>query len=556
VAEQEQADVTDDHLLDVRNLTVSFGPRGRRPAPVVDGVSLSISAGECLALVGESGSGKSVTARTLIGLAGSDARVTADRLQFGERDLLRLNESQWRRVRGQHIGFVLQDALVSLDPLRTIGREIDDSLRLHTTMTRTQRRQRVLQLLDDVGIPDPELRSRQRAGELSGGMRQRALIAAAIALEPALIIADEPTTALDVSIQSQILGVLADLTSRGTAVLMISHDLSVVRNIADRVAVMRRGEIVESGTTQQALEQPRHEYTMALIRAVPAAHPRGQRLTTGERPTAVGPGSAASAAPVEPVLELTGVTKHFDTGAHASFTAVDDVSLTVHAGKTLGMVGASGSGKTTTARIALGLTRPDAGSVRLLGSPWVPLSEAQRRDRRSIIGAIYQDPFSSFDPRWSVGRLLADALTGGRSTRPGAHTERIAELLQSVGLDPSLTNRRTRSLSGGQRQRVAIARAIAPQPRVIICDEPVSSLDVSVQAQVLDLLDELQETLGLGYLFISHDLGVIRHISDTVVVMSDGRIVDAGHTGRVLDASESLVHRPSDNMDSSHIQAP
>lgn len=529
--------MTDNQLLDVRNLTVSFGARKRQPIPVVDGVSFSIAAGECVALVGESGSGKSVTARTLIGLAGDDAQVTGDRVQFGERDLLALNQSQWRRVRGQQIGFVLQDALVSLDPLRTVGREIDDSLRLHTAMTRAQRRQRVLELLDDVGIPDPELRAGQRAGELSGGMRQRALIAAAIALEPALVIADEPTTALDVSIQSQILRVLAALASRGTAVLLISHDLSVVRSVADTVAVMRRGKIVESGPTQDVLERPRHEYTKALIRAVPAAHPRGQRLTTGER------ASFARSLTAEPVLELAGVTKHFDTGTQRSLTAVDDVSLTVHAGRTLGLVGASGSGKTTTARIALGLTRPDAGSVRLLGSPWVPLSDAQRRERRSLIGAIYQDPFSSFDPRWSVGRLLADALTGGRSTRAGAHADRIAELMNSVGLDPSLMNRRTRSLSGGQRQRVAIARAIAPRPRVIICDEPVSSLDVSVQAQVLDLLDELQETLGLGYLFISHDLGVIRHVSDTVAVMHDGRIVEAGPTDRILGAGENLDAR-------------
>jgi peptide/nickel transport system ATP-binding protein len=531
--------MTDVLLLYVRNVTVSFGTSTRRPAPVVDGVSFSIAAGECLALVGESGSGKSVTARTLIGLAGPDARVTADRLQLRGHDLASQTERQWRRVRGRQIGFVLQDALVSLDPLRTVGREIDDSLRLHTTLTRSQRRPRVLQLLDDVGIPDPELRAGQRAGELSGGMRQRALIAAAIALEPELIIADEPTTALDVSIQSQILDVLAGLAERGTAVLMISHDLSVVRNIADRVAVMRRGEIVESGPTLEILERPRHEYTKALIRAVPSAHPRGQRLTTGERVAAPRPVSADLGA--EPVLELAGVTKRFGTGAHASFTAVDDVSITVHAGRTLGLVGASGSGKTTTARIALGLTSPDAGSVRLLDAPWVPLPEAQRRKRRSLIGAIYQDPFSSFDPRWNVGRLLADAITGGNSTRPAAHADRIAELLSSVGLEPSLMSRRTRSLSGGQRQRVAIARAIAPRPRVIVCDEPVSSLDVSVQAQVLDLLDELQETLGLGYLFISHDLGVIRHVSDSVAVMRRGRIVDAGPTEQIFAESSAMV---------------
>ena len=534
--------MTSTDLLHVENLTVSFGSRrrGLEPAPVVDGVSLTITPGECLALVGESGSGKSVTARTLIGLAGSGSRVSADRLEFAGRSLTSLNGGQWRRVRGQQIGFVLQDALVSLDPLRTVGREIEDALRLHTTLGATERRKRVLQLLDDVGIPDPELRAGQRADELSGGMRQRALIAAAIALEPRLIIADEPTTALDVSIQSQILAMLGTLASRGAAVLIISHDLSVVARIADRVAVMRAGRIVEAGTRSEVLDRPQHEYTRALIRAIPGAHPRGQRLVTGARPpTQARTGDEPAASAVQPaVLQLAHVTKRFATASRGSFTAVDDVSLTVHAGRTLGLVGESGSGKTTTARIALGLTTPDAGHVRLLGSPWAPLSETARRGRRSIMGAIYQDPFSSFDPRWSVGRLLADAVSGGRTSRQRTHTDRIAALLESVGLDASLMNRHTRSLSGGQRQRVAIARAIAPEPRVIVCDEPVSSLDVSVQAQVLDLLDELQERLSLAYLFISHDLGVIRHVSDTVAVMRAGRLLETGDTEQVFDAPQ------------------
>jgi peptide/nickel transport system ATP-binding protein len=526
---------TDTPLFAVEDLTVRFGGRGGHESdPVVDGVSFQIDRGRCLALVGESGSGKSVTARTLIGLAGTDARVSARRLEFDGQSVDHLTRGQWRGLRGNRIGFVLQDALVSLDPLRTVGREIDDALRLHTDLSPAQRRERVLQLLDDVGIPDPELRATQRADELSGGMRQRALIAAAIAVEPELIIADEPTTALDASIQSQVLALLADLTDRGTAVLLISHDLSVVASVADSVAVMRAGKIVESGTRARVLDQPEHPYTRALIRAIPGAHPRGQRLVTGERMRAAATHSGDATSDGTPALELQGVSKRFTTASRGTLTAVDDVSLVVHTGQTVGLVGESGSGKTTTARIALGVTAPDAGDVRLLGSAWAPLAERERRSRRNLAGAIYQDPFSSFDPRWSVGRLLADAISGGRSTRPGAHTEQIAELMTSVGLEPSLMSRRTRSLSGGQRQRVAIARALAPEPRVIICDEPVSSLDVSVQAQVLDLLDELQEQRDLAYLFISHDLGVIRHVSDTVAVMWNGRIVEAGDTEQVF----------------------
>jgi peptide/nickel transport system ATP-binding protein len=398
----------------------------------------------------------------------------------------------------------------------------------------------VLELLADAGIPNPKLTAGQRSGELSGGLRQRALIASAIALSPPLLIADEPTTALDVTIQTQILELLDTLRARGTAVLLISHDLAVVERIADRVAVMRAGEIVETGPTDAVLANPRHEYTRRLLLAIPWRHPRGTRLS-GEWPLSASPAvpAAIASAPTAPaVLDVVEVSKRFRIPDGDYFQAVDAVSLTLQPGTTLGLVGESGSGKTTVARIALGLTRSDAGEVRLLDEPWSTLPEAQRRGRRGLIGAIYQDPLSSFDPRWTVERILADAITAGRGIRPASHRDRIVELLESVGLSPDLMTRRTRSLSGGQRQRVSIARAIAPSPRVLICDEPVSSLDVSIQAQVLDLLDDLQSSLGLAYLFISHDLGVIRHVSDRVAVMSEGRIVETGTAEQLFAAPE------------------
>lgn len=520
-------------LLTVENLTVRFG----NAAPVVDGVSLSIDAGECLALVGESGSGKSVTARTLIGLPGPGALVRADALTLADESLLSVSARRWRHIRGERVGFVLQDALGSLDPLRPVGREIDDALRLHSRLGSAQRRERVLQLLTDAGVPDPELRAGQRAGELSGGLRQRALIASAVALDPPFLVADEPTTALDVTVQQQVLGLLDAVRSRGTAILLISHDLSVVERIADRVAVMRDGRILETGPTAQILTEPRHEYTKALLRAVPSRHPRGTRLSATSTPMSA-PAPSAPAAPAGPALRLEHVSKGFRTAGHGILQAVDDVSLTLPPGSTLGLVGESGSGKSTTARIALGLTTPDSGDVRLFGEPWNPLPESQRRPRRHLIGAVYQDPLASFDPRWSVGRLLADAVSGGSARGSGVSRaddrDRVADLLRSVGLGPDLMSRHTGNLSGGQRQRVSIARAIAPGPRVLVCDEPVSSLDVSVQAQVLDLLDDLQQRLGLSYLFISHDLGVIRHVSDHVAVMSQGRIVETGDAEAVF----------------------
>jgi peptide/nickel transport system ATP-binding protein len=554
-----RADAGDAPLaLRVDDLRVSFGG-----VPVVHGVSLRIAPGECLALVGTSGSGKSVTARSLLGLAGAGAVVRAGALEIGGRDLRDAGPREWRRVRGVGAGLVLQDALSSLDPLRPIGREIGDALRLHGMRDAGARQARVLELLERVGMPDPATRVHQRSGELSGGLRQRALLAAAIALDPPLLVADEPTTALDATVQARILDLLADLGSRGQATLLVSHDLAVVARLADRVAVMHDGRIVEEGPTAEILRAPAHPRTRALVAAVPTGVPRGVPLSaarleaataaaaattaattgTASTPTAAAPAAATAPPPDDRVvLRASGLTRSYRGPGGSVRTAVDDVSLDVRRGRTLGLVGGSGSGKTTVARLLLALEEPDAGTVTLDGEPWSGVPERARRARRPRVGAVYQDPLASFDPRWSVDRILRDALdVAGRS---GADAfDSPATLLAQVDLDPALLGRRPARLSGGQRQRVAIARALAARPDVLVCDEPVSALDIAVQAQVLDLLDELQRRLGLGLLLISHDLGVVAHMSDEVAVMADGRIVERGSAEDVLTRPAHPVTR-------------
>ncbi|MFB4269740.1 dipeptide ABC transporter ATP-binding protein [Nonomuraea sp. GTA35] len=509
-------------LVKVDGLRVAFGA-----TPVVHGVSFEIGAGECLALVGESGSGKSVTARTLVGLTGGGARVTAGELTFDGQDLTRLRERGLRRLRGGRIGFVLQDALVSLDPLRKVGKEIEEVLATHTDLPGAARKARAVELLASVGVPEPELRAGQLPHELSGGLRQRALIAAALAADPELIIADEPTTALDVTIQAQVLDLLAGIKAEGRSLLVISHDLAVVARLADRVAVMKDGVIVEQGPSGEVLTRPEHEYTRRLLRAIPAEHTKGTRLSDTAPLTRTasngGTGSARRSGD-EIVLRARGVGKSF--GGRA---AVRDVSFELRAAETLGIVGESGSGKTTTARIALGLTPPDTGAVEVHGRPWTRGDRAQRRD----VQVIYQDTLASFDPRHTVAKVLAEALAVAGVPREHRRA-RSVELLELVGLGEEHLARRPLKLSGGQRQRVAIARALAPSPSVIVCDEPVSALDVSVQAQVLDLLEDVQRETGVAYLFISHDLGVVHHLCDRVLVMKDGSVVEEGPVGTVF----------------------
>ncbi|TKK78706.1 ABC transporter ATP-binding protein [Herbidospora galbida] len=492
-------------LVEATDLNVRFAS-GRVHA--VRDASLRLEPGRCLALVGESGSGKSALARSLLGLAGPTAMVTAGGLRIAGQDAQGFGPREWRRVRGRHIGLVSQDALVALDPLRPIGAEITESLLAHRTVPRSAARERVVGLLTRVGVPEPEERARQYVHQLSGGLRQRALIASAIAAEPGILIADEPTTALDAAVQARVLALLNELKEQGTGLLLISHDLAVVEALADEVAVMRHGVIVETGPTDRVLDDPRHAYTKELLAAVPGSRPRAVRepVDAGEAP----------------LLTVTGVVKRF-----GGRTAVAGVDFTLRPGETLGLVGESGSGKTTLARVVLGLARPDEGTVLLDGDPWSGVPERARRTRRHTIQLVPQDPLSAVDPRWPVSRIVGEALAATgvpRAERAG----RTVVLLERVGLTADLLDRRPAALSGGQRQRVAIARALAPKPRLLVCDEPVSALDVSVQAQVLDLLRRLQEELGLATLFISHDLAVVREVCDRVMVMKDGVVVESG----------------------------
>lgn len=545
----------DTRLLTVEGLQVAFGRR--EPVPAVRGVDFTVDRGECLAVVGESGSGKSVTARTLVGLTGEGATVTAGRLELAGRDLTRLDEREWQRVRGRHVGLVLQDALAALDPLRPVGREIRETLANHDLLPRAEQHARVVDLLTRVRVPEPGQRARQYPHQLSGGLRQRALIAAALAGEPDLLVADEPTTALDVSVAAHILDLLADTKKAGTAVLLISHDLSVVARLADRIAVMRQGVFVEQGPAEQVLHSPRHPYTRALIAAVPGTATRGRRLSPPADGTAGRPLPPRAAPDGDVVVEAAHLTKRFPLPGGGRSTAVDDVSFTLRTGRTLGIVGESGSGKTTTALMLLGLTEPDTGDVRLLDRPWSHRPERERRPLRRRIQLVQQDPLGSFDPRYTVERIVGEGLgaPGRRSAR--ARRKAIAALLDLVGLGPEYLARRPLQLSGGQRQRVAIARALAPEPAVVVCDEPVSALDVSIQAQVLDLFADIQAATGVALVFVSHDLGVIHQVSDDVLVMRHGQVVEAGpvtdvfagprhaYTRELLNALPSLAaHAP------------
>jgi peptide/nickel transport system ATP-binding protein len=507
----------------VRNLSIRFGD-----AVVVDGVSFEVNPGECLALVGESGSGKTITSRALLGLVPASGAVTADELAIDGADAATFDERRWQGIRGRQVGLIAQDALVSLDPLRTIGREVGEALRVHSrrerkALSRAELAAAVGAELAHVAVSEPAQRARQYAHELSGGLRQRALIASATITRPRLLIADEPTTALDLSVQAQVLDLLDQLKREGAGLLLISHDLAVVARIADRVAVMRAGRIVETGDTAAVLANPAHEYTRSLLDATPSLHVKGERLSA--LPAIVLP-AAHTVDHSSVVLSVRGVSQSFRQPGGGRLQAVDDVSLELRAGSTVGIVGESGSGKTTLGRIILGLQKPETGDVLLDGSPWSVLPERERRARRHSIQAIYQDPLSSFDPRQSVGAILREslALTGvPRAERK----ELAAELAGQVGLSTDLLSRLPLTLSGGQRQRVAIARALARNPRVLLCDEPVSALDVSIQCQ-----------LGLAMVFISHDLGVVHHVSDDVLVMNHGVVVERGPAAGVFSAPQ------------------
>ncbi|AYF77170.1 ABC transporter ATP-binding protein [Nocardia yunnanensis] len=511
-----------DQLLSIAELRVEYqGSTGVTAA--VRGASLEVARGETVALVGESGSGKSTLAHAVIGLL-HGGRVTGGSITFAGERLEHAPERTLRRLRGAHIGLVPQDPGTSLNPVLRIGEQVGEVLRIHGRADRCTARLEAVRILEEAGLDRPELRARQYPQDLSGGQRQRVLIGIALACTPELVIADEPTSALDVTVQRRILDHLARRTREaGTAVLLITHDLAVAAERADRIAVMREGQIVEIGSAAEILRDPQHEYTKRLIAAAPSLGAVG-----AERPR-------RPAEPSAPLLAATGLRKSFRITRDFTLTAVDDVSLEIHRGETLAVVGESGSGKSTTARIVARLAQADAGTVTFDGQDVTALRGSGLRALRRRIQVVYQNPYVSLNPKLTIGRIVSEPLQafgiGDRRTR----RDTAAELLDQVALPAAYLARRPSELSGGQRQRVAIARALALHPDLLVLDEPVSALDVSVQAQILDLLERLQSELGLAYLFISHDLAVVRRLADRVAVMRHGQIVETADTGELFD---------------------
>jgi peptide/nickel transport system ATP-binding protein len=595
-------------LLSVRDLRVTF-PTARGPLEAVNGVSFDLAAGEVLGVVGESGSGKSVTALSLMRLLPSTATASGT-VAFNGVDVLGMPASELQRLRGKHVSMVFQDPMTSLNPVRTIGAQMEETLRAHLGMSARAARDRAAALLEEVGIPAARRQLDVYPHEMSGGMRQRVMIAIALSCEPQLVLADEPTTALDVSVQAQILELLRSVTEQhGTALIMITHDLSVVAGLADRVAVMYAGEIVELAPSEELFAYPRHPYTSSLLECVTRVDEvRGERLPAipgappdltqrseacafaprcryaqrgcTERPpllekapgqwaacfeeipapapraiVAAGNGaptagvatvappapSAAPAPDADVVLDVRDLEVHFRQGglrvrAGGPGRAVDGISFEVRRGETLGLVGESGSGKSTAARALLGLVPPTGGEVRLFGDR---ISGRKERDLKAVkreLQMVLQDPYSSLDPRMTVEQLVAEPLIVHGLARGQAASARAAELLETVGLPAYFGERAPNELSGGQRQRVNIARAMALGPACIVADEPTSALDVSVRAQILNLLQDLQDEQRLTYLFISHDLGVVRHMSDHVAVMYLGRLVEIGDRETIFRA--------------------
>ncbi|MEV4019882.1 ABC transporter ATP-binding protein [Nonomuraea angiospora] len=512
-------------LLEIRDLSVAFRTR-RQDVTVVKGVSMEILPGQTVAVVGESGSGKSTTAAAVNRLLPDNGRITGGRILFDGRDLTGLSGREMTAIRGAGIGLVPQDPMSNLNPLMRVGDQVAEALEVHGVATGKAARARVLELLDLVGIPDPARRIGQYPHEFSGGMRQRALIAMGLACRPKLLIADEPTSALDVTVQRRILDQLEQLTAEmGTAVLLITHDLALAAERADVVAVMHDGRIVETGRAAEILAEPAHEYTRRLLNAVPS-------LSSVRVPDSVsGPPQDS-----EDLVVVEGLRKVFPIrGTGEELTAVDEVSFRIPRGRTVSIVGESGSGKSTTANLLLGLDDLTSGSIRFDGTDLAALGRRELFAFRRRVQPVFQNPYASLDPRYPVGKTIAEPL---RVHRVGTAAERrkiAAELLEKVSLPASMADRLPHELSGGQRQRVAIARALALSPELVVLDEAVSALDVLVQAQILELLAGLQRELGLSYLFISHDLAVVRMISHEVHVMRGGRIVESGTAEDVFD---------------------
>jgi peptide/nickel transport system ATP-binding protein len=521
-------DLRGDALLSVRDLSIALPPGSDRPY-AVQNVSYDVRAGEILCIVGESGSGKSMSANAIMGLLPGYLRPQQGEILFRGTDLLMQPEDVLRGMRGKDMAMIFQEPLSALNPLHTVGAQIAEVMQVHDAYPGPARQRRVLELLDFVGLPDPATLCHVWPFRLSGGQRQRVMIAMALALEPSLLIADEPTTALDVTTQAQILALIARIQrEKGMGVMFVTHDFGVVAEIADRVAVMEKGVLVEQGPADQVLNRPRHAYTRSLIAAVP--HLRA------DRGKAAGKRILKEAA----VLQVQDLRKTYATGGgwlarKRVVHAVDGVSFSVRRGETLGIVGESGSGKSTIGKCLLKLTGIDGGQIFYDGQDIAPLSEIQFRPKRQNIQMIFQDPFASLNPRHTVGRILCDGPIGCGVSRRHAE-ERARDLLQLVGLEASAFNRYPGQFSGGQRQRIGIARALAMEPQVIVADESVSALDVSVQAQVLELLRDLQQRLRIALIFITHDLRVAAQICDSILVMHRGRIVEQGPPAQIFDA--------------------
>ncbi|MBZ7925706.1 ABC transporter ATP-binding protein [Ensifer adhaerens] len=514
-------------VLEVEGLCIAYddGSTARR---AVHDVSFRINPGEVIALVGESGSGKTTTAQSIIGLLAANGRLERGTIKLNGTDIARWTDRQLETVRGARISLVPQDPGNSLNPVKTIGAQVGEIFRIHGALRPEEIDDRVISLLSRVGLSEPALRARQYPHELSGGMRQRVLIAIAIALRPQLIIADEPTSALDVTVQRRILDLIDELRAEyGAAVLLVTHDLGVAADRADRIVVLQNGRIQEQGAASVVLAAPRSPYTRQLLAAAPSF------AAPVSRPPKVRSGVQ------DDIVVVDGLVREFAGVGKSRFRAVDGLSFRVRRGSTHAIVGESGSGKTTTIRSIVGFDKPTAGRIEIDGTDLSGLTGEDLRQFRRKIQLVYQNPYGSLDPRQSILQIVAEPLLNFRRLRRADREEKARAILSRVGLPEDAFSRRSHALSGGQRQRVAIARALVLDPQVVVLDEAVSALDVSVQARILALLQELQSDLGLTYLFVSHDLAVVRQMSDTVSVLKDGRLVDGGAVSEVFEHPSS-----------------
>ncbi|OFK64327.1 MULTISPECIES: ABC transporter ATP-binding protein [Corynebacterium] len=553
-------------LLEMKDVRISF-TTSTGVVEAVRGVNMTIYPGQSVAIVGESGSGKSTTAMSILGLLPGTGKVTGGQILFEGEDITHYNNKQFESLRGDKIGLVPQDPMSNLNPVWRIGTQVEESLKANHVVEGSKRHERVVELLEEAGLPDAERRAKQYPHEFSGGMRQRALIAIGLAARPKLLIADEPTSALDVTVQKTILDHLEHLTEElGNAVLFITHDLGLAAERAEHLIVMHRGRIVESGPSREILRSPQHPYTRRLVKAAPSlassriraakeAGVEAKELKSGEAiGTAVEPGSTAadsaegsSSAAQAPVISVRNLTKEFDIrgqrGGKKLLKAVDDVSFDIRRGTTLALVGESGSGKSTVANMVLGLLEPTSGTIEFEGRDTSKLSKQELFKLRRKMQVVFQNPYGSLDPMYSIYKCIEEPMAlhkvGSRKEREA----RVAELLDMVSMPRSAMRRYPNELSGGQRQRIAIARALALRPEVIVLDEAVSALDVLVQNQIIQLLAELQSELSLSYLFITHDLAVVRQTADDVVVMKKGQAVEQGTADDIFDNAQQEYTR-------------